>query len=583
MADHLVSRLVQHGRETPDRTALVYVEPTSDGLSEQALSYGELDRRARAVAHWLRERCAVGDRALLLYGAGPEFVTVLAGCLYAGVIAVPAPQPSTQRGHASRSDGIVKDTEARLVLTDSANQEAAAELLAHVGAEHLACFATDLLDLAPPTDRAVPEPADDAVAILQYTSGSTSAPKGVMVTHGSLRHNIGLMTRAFDITADSVMASWLPQHHDMGLMGTLIAPLYAGGRTYQLAPMSFLRRPHVWLELIGAKRADITVAPNFAYDLCTRRVTDAQLARLDLSSLRHAGNGAEPVNARTLRRFAERFAPAGFRWEQFNPCYGMAETTLLVSATPREDPPTLTAVDPDALAANELRPVEPGPDGPVLVSSGTVHDLDLRIVDPATLATLPDGRIGEIWIRGGSVGAGYWRNEEATERTFRAVTAEGERGFLRTGDTGVRHDGGLYVTGRIKDVLIVNGRNLYPHDIERELASLAEAFTGLSGTVCAVPGDGEEIVAMHEIRRAPTDPDELGELTRRLRGELAARVGVRIPNLVLLRPGQVRKTTSGKVQRSLMRELFMTAALEPVYEDLAPATAARYRSAVSAG
>ncbi|MGY0463132.1 fatty acyl-AMP ligase [Kitasatospora sp. cg17-2] len=578
MPDDLVSRLVRHGREIPDREAVVFVRTAAGGLVEEPLTYGELDRRARAVARWLRERCAVGDRVLLLYGTGPEFVTVLAGCLYAGVVAVPAPQPSTQRGHSSRSDGIVRDADVRLVLTDEANRETAAGFLTRAGAEDVPCVATDGLDLPDaPHWRAEEVPAD-ALVIIQYTSGSTSAPKGVMVTRGALDHNLGLMTRAFGVDPGSRSCTWLPQHHDMGLIGMLLTPLFHGAVSYQLAPMDFLRRPHLWLELIGAKRIRTVVAPNFAYDLCVRRVTDAQLAGLDFSTLVSAGSGAEPVHADTLRRFAERFAPAGFRQEHFSPCYGMAETTLIVSGTLPGEPPVLTAVDADALAAGELRPGA----GPALVSSGRVHDLDVRIVDPRTRATLPEGGVGEIWVRGGSVAAGYWRNEEATEETFRAVTAEGERGFLRTGDTGALHDGHLYVTGRIKEVLIVNGRNLYPHDIEREVLGLHEGFQGLSGSVCSVPAPREEIVVLQEVRRPRATPEELAELARQVRGELSARLGVRVPNLVLLRPGQVRKTTSGKVRRTLMRELFVAGELEPLFEDLDPATVARYRTAAPA-
>ncbi len=579
MADHLVNRLRQHAREHPERTALVHVEAAAGGLAEQSLSYGELDARARSVARWLSRRCRVGDRVLLLYGAGHEFVTVLAGCLYAGVVAVPAPQPTAQRGHSSRSDGIVRDADVRLLLTDAANHQAGRALLAEARSEHVPCVATDELALEPAPDWQVPEPADDDLVIIQYTSGSTSAPKGVMVTHRGLRHNIDLMIRGFGLGPDSRVATWLPQHHDMGLFGTLITPLYLGAIVYQLAPMAFLRRPHLWLELIGSRRINGVVAPDFAYELCARRVTDAQLATLDLSTLRTAGNGAEPVNARTLQRFSERFAPAGFRAEVFSPCYGMAETTLVVTATLPAEPPTVTAVDPVALAANEFRPLAAGtPGAQPLVASGSVHDLELRIVDPATLASLPDGAVGEIWVRGASVAAGYWRNPEATARTFRAVTAEGAEGFLRTGDTGALHQDRLYVTGRLKEVLIINGRNLYPQDIERELTELDEAFSGLSGVVCSVPGAGEEIVAMHEIRRRAVAEEELPAFTRRLRGELAERIGVRIPNLVLLRPGQVRKTTSGKVQRTLMRELFLAGELEPLYEDLAPATADRRRA-----
>ncbi|MEU6895316.1 fatty acyl-AMP ligase [Streptomyces sp. NPDC046557] len=577
----LVSRLVQHGHETPDREAVVFVRNGASGLLEEPLTYGELDRKARAVASWLRERCAIGDRVLMLYGTGPDFVTVLAGCMYAGVVAVPAPQPSSQRGHSSRSDGIVRDADVRMVLTDSEYHGTAAEFLTRAELQDVPCVATDRLDLPDAPDWQVEPPTADKPVIIQYTSGSTSAPKGVVVTWGSLTHNISLMTRAFAADSESRSCSWLPAHHDMGLIGMLLTPLYHGAVTYQLAPMDFLRRPHLWLELIGLKQIKTVVAPNFAYDLCTRRVTDAQLEKLDFRTLTSAGNGAEPIDAGTLHRFAERFAPAGFRLDHFSPCYGMAETTLIVAGTRPDEPPVVTRVDGDALAANEFRPVSAEAQGPELVSSGRVHDMDLRIVDPDTRATLHDGRIGEIWVRGGSIAAGYWRNEQATEQTFHADTAdtpESARGFLRTGDIGTLYDGSLYVTGRIKDVLIVNGRNLHPHDIERELLALHEGFRGLSGSACSIPVTGEQIVVMQEIRRPSAEPGELAALTSRLRGELSERVGVRIPNLVLLRPGQVRKTTSGKVQHSLMRELFIGGGLEAVFEDLDAAAARRYRS-----
>ncbi|MGW3185534.1 fatty acyl-AMP ligase [Kitasatospora sp. NPDC001119] len=578
MHEHLVSRLEAHSRTIPDKTAVAFVRVVDGEPVEKTLTYAELDREARRIASWLAGRCTVGERVMLLYGTGLEFVKVLMGCMYAGVVAVPAPVPGSQRGHDARSVGIVRDTDVRLILTDTPNAGVVSAFVADSGLTGVDAVVTDTLELAEAPGWRVPQLGPDTLVILQYTSGSTSTPKGVMVTHGSLFHNLQLIERAFGLDSGCLVASWLPQHHDMGLMGKVLEPLYLGTTTYLMAPMDFLRRPYLWLDLVSRKRIHTTVAPNFAYDLCVRRITDQQVATLDLSHLRNAGNGSEPISAATLHRFAEKFAPAGFSLDVFNPCYGMAETTLLVTGTPPGRRPAITSVDGDALAHKVLRPLPGDLEAPKLVSSGQIHGLDVRIVDPETRTTLPDGRAGEIWVRGRSVTAGYWNNPEETERTFRAMTAEGERGFLRTGDIGIIHDGELYVTGRTKEVLVINGRNLYPHDLERELQTVHASFQGLVASVCSVPADGEEIVVIQEYRPNPANPVELPELARRVRGELAEAAGVKVSNVVFLRPGQVHRTTSGKIQRRLMREKFMTGALEPLYEDLNTATRKRYRT-----
>ncbi|MEU4732536.1 fatty acyl-AMP ligase [Streptomyces sp. NPDC023588] len=582
MHDHLVNWLEKHAREIPDRPAVTFVRHPDGKPVEETLTYAELDREARRVAAWLRERCDFGDRVLLLYGTGLEFVKVLIGCMYAGVIAVPAPMPGNQRGHGTRSGGIVRDADVRLVLTESGDLSSVTSFLDEAGIDDIECIATDVLELAEAPGWQVPPLDAGTLVILQYTSGSTSDPKGVMVTHGSLSHNLSEMTHAFDLGPDSRMGSWLPQHHDMGLMGKLLMPLQLGTPVFLMAPMDFLRRPYLWLQLLDRHGITTTVAPNFAYDLCTRRVTDEQIAGLDLSRLRNAGNGSEPVSAKTVLRFTERFAATGFRLGTFNPCYGMAETTLLVTGTRPERTPVLSPVDSDALARRELRTLPTGTDAPVLVSSGRVNDMTVRIVDPDTRQTLADGRVGEIWVRGGSVAAGYWRNPEATERIFRAVTAEGDGPFLRTGDTGALDGGELFVTGRVKEMMVVNGRNLYPHDLEREVQDSHDAFQGLVGSVCSVPADGEQIVVMQELRPRQSQPVDLPALARAVRGGLAEKVGVRVSNVVFLRPGQVRRTTSGKVQRSLMRELFMKNDLQTLYEELDAATSRHYRDAATA-
>ncbi|WP_188316813.1 fatty acyl-AMP ligase [Solihabitans fulvus] len=577
--EDIVSRISGHARELPAKDAVLFVRDQGREQVTERLSFAELDRRARATAGWLRARCAEGDRVLLLFPSGLDFVTALIGCLYAGVVAVQAPAPNNQNRQGARTAGIAADADVRLVLTDSRHLATVSEFLAAPGLDQIPCVATDIEDLGDGADWTPPRADPDAEAILQYTSGSTSDPKGVVVTHGSLMHNLGLIQRSLGPHRDTVACSWLPPYHDMGLIGMLFSPLFLGCTVILLSPTDFLRRPHRWLDLVGRYRVTFTTAPNFAYDLCTRLVTDEQLAGLDLSSLRHALNGSEPVHAATLTRFAERFAPAGFRLEVFKPCYGMAETTLFVSGTPLDRSPVLTAVDRAGLERNVFTPAPADPDAALLVSSGRVLDLDVRIVDQDTRQVLPDGRVGEVWVRGASVAAGYWRNEEATEATFRAVTADGEPGFLRTGDLAVRHDGELYVTGRLKDMLVIRGRNLYPHDIERDVAGMHEAFRGLHGSVCSVPAALEEIVVMQELRPRGGDALDLPALAGRVRGELGERLGVRVANLVFLRPGQVLRTTSGKVRRSVMRELFMTGALTPVYEDLSADISRRYRGA----
>lgn len=576
MPEDIVSRASRHARETPDKAAVVYVSSQGRERVTQSMTYAELDRKARAIACWLRERCAEGDRVLLLYPTGLNFVQALLGCLYAGMVAVPAPVPAPRQD--TRTAGIVGDAEVKLALTDAKQSAAVSEFLTEAGLDQVTCVATDTVELGDGAEWVPPVIGDDTLALLQYTSGSTSEPKGVVVTHRSLAHNLALIGSALGVS-DDVACSWLPPYHDMGLIGMTFAPLFLNVTVVIISPTDFLRRPYQWLQLMQEHKVTFTTAPNFAYDLCSRLVTDEQIATLDLSRLRFALNGSEPVHAATLNRFSERFAAAGFRPETFKPCYGMAETTLFVSGTRLGQGAVLTEVDGADLERNVFTPRE---GGSPLVSSGQVRDMEVRIVDADSHAVLPDGQVGEIWVRGASVASGYWKKPEITASTFHATTADGETGFLRTGDLGVLHEGELYVTGRIKDVLIIRGRNLYPHDIERNVAATHEVFQGLHGSVCSVPAAQEEIVVIQELRPRGKEAVDFPELARSVRGELAERLGVRVSNLVFLRPGQVLRTTSGKVRRSVMRDKFMTGELTPLYEELDAEISERYRNPASA-
>jgi acyl-CoA synthetase (AMP-forming)/AMP-acid ligase II len=582
VADILLEHIAALARTRPSQNAVTFVQGRAGDRTERRLTYGELDRTARRIGRWLAERCEPGDRVLLLLPTGLDFVTALIGCHYAGLVAVPAPPPGIGDRKGARSAAIAEDAGARLVFTDTAHLADVQDLMAETGIDTLPCYALDAIELGPdePVGE-VPELSDDTIAVLQYTSGSTSEPKGVMLTHGALMHNLRSLHGWLGIDDTTRVCSWLPLYHDMGLIGMLLEVLYVGGEVVLFAPTDFIRRPHTWFDLVQSHQCTLITAPNFAYDLMVRQLSDEQVAALDLSSVRWALDGAEPLDAGTLTRFRERFAPAGFRAEALIPCYGLAEATLFVAGTPVGRGPLISRVDADALERHVLQAASGNARTQELVSSGRVLDLDVRIVNPDTLTEQPAGHIGEIWVRGGSVTPGYWNRPEDNARAFGAALADGTGGFLRTGDLGLLHEDELYVTGRSKDVLVVRGRNLYAHDLERHVSGLHEGFSGLRASVCAMPYDEEQIVVMQEFR--PTGgPTDLGDLARRVRGELGERFGVRVPNVVFLRPGQVRRTTSGKVRRSMMRDLFVAGQLKAVHEDLAPEVVRRHRAGAAA-
>ena len=565
---HLLRR---HAVERADRAAVTFVHDHDAADGARTLGYAELDAEARRVASWLQRHCAPGDRVMLLHPPGLPFVTAFLGCLYAGVVAVPSPMPGQFQYQQRRVSGIAVDSGVRVALTDTGQLD---EARRWSDAEDLGLTvaASDTADFGDADRWHDPGAGHRDLVLLQYTSGSTGDPKGVMVDHGNLLHNADSLRRSLGLTADTNFGGWIPLYHDMGLMGQLLPSLFLGSSCVLMSPMAFLKRPHQWLAMIDTYDLGYSAAPNFAYELCVRRVTDAQLARLDLSRWQFAANGSEPIHASTLRDFADRFAAAGFRAESLAPCYGMAEATVFVSGRAGR-PPRIESVDPEALEKHTLEAPRPGGPARQLVGCGDVPDFDVRIVDPADHRVLPDGTTGEIWLRGPSVAAGYWERPDASAETFGARTADGDGPFLRTGDLGALLDGEIYVTGRSKDLLIVHGRNLYPHDIEHELRLRHAPLATLAGTAFTVPVPQEEVVVLHEVR-GRFDAGQLARLAVEMRATVYRAFGVRTAGLVLLRPGAVRKTTSGKVQRSEMRGLFLDGALTPVYEEVDPAVRA---------
>ncbi|MEO3978989.1 fatty acyl-AMP ligase [Streptomyces sp. CAU 1734] len=558
--------------ERGDADAFVFLAEGVRGTEPEHLPYFELDRSAKDIASWLQERGMAGRQVLLLYPSGLEFIKAFVGCLYAGAVAVPAPLPSEQGQHFRRVSGIVRDARVGAVLTLGAHAPEVEAWLAAEGFSDVVCLPTDQ---GPVGDVGVwrhPRLGPEHLAFLQYTSGSTNAPKGVMVSHGNLLANEAAIARSARNTKDMVIGGWLPFYHDMGLIGHVLQPLWLGTSSVLMSPVSFLRRPVRWLEMISQYGVHGTGGPNFAYDLCVRRITDKQLEGIDLSSWRTACNGAEPVRAETLRAFTERFAPYGFKADTFFPCYGMAETTLLVTGTPKERGALLREVDAAGLEHGSVEGPYLGAPTRTLVSSGVAHpdDFTLRVVDPDSRVEQPDGKVGEIWIRGASVACGYWERPEVNAEVFGArIAAQEALGpWLRTGDMGVLSGGELFVTGRLKEMVLINGRNIYPYDVESAIRALSPAIG--AGAVFGVETGGQEhLVVIHEVRAGAAGVD-LRTLATGIQRLIGQDFSVPAGTVLLVRPGTIRRTTSGKIQRTLMRSLFLEGSVTALHAVVDP-------------
>jgi acyl-CoA synthetase (AMP-forming)/AMP-acid ligase II len=547
----------------PDTLAFCFL---IDGEEEgPRLTYGELDREARAVAATLQDVAAPGDRALLLYAPGLEFIAAFFGCQYAGVVPVPAYPPRLDRpvqGWQALAN-IAADSQPRVVLTGGPVAPFIHGEIGQVPALGAArVVVTDGLD--PTRARQWREPATDpdALALLQYTSGSTAAPRGVMVTHRNLMHNERMIQAAFEHAGPGMGVCWLPNYHDMGLIGGVLQVVYHGASCMLMSPLVLLRWPLRWLQAISRYRADTSGGPNFAYDFCVQRITPEERAGLDLSNWSVAAIGSEPVSPQTLVSFAKAFGPCAFRPESFYPCYGLAEATLFVTGGAKGQRPVLYQVD-----AVELEQGRALPGAPTSATARTLVGCGhpwagqgVRIVDPETQTARPDGCVGEIWVAGPSVAPGYWNRPDETDHTFRAFLRDtGEGPFLRTGDLGFVKDGELFVTGRIKDVIVIRGRNHYPQDIECTVQSVhpglrpgGGAAFEVNGPVAGVSDPGYRLVVVQEVERRCRRLD-VPQLLGDIRQAVAERHELQVHDVRLLEYGSLPKTSSGKVQRHLCR------------------------------
>lgn len=528
----------------------------ADGETESAvLTYAQLDRRACAIAAALADRGAKpGDRAVLLYPPGLDFITGFFGTLYAGVIAVPCYPPHRLQIARSlpRLTAIMSNAEPGIVLCTA---EVAADFpawIAHAPELHaLPWIITDTLADDAGAMWKEPDVGPSTLAFLQYTSGSTAAPRGVMVTHGNLLHNLGTMNYVEENDSDSISVSWLPVIHDMGLIEGVLLPAYAGYPAYLMSPATFLQRPFRWLRAISKYRATNSGGPNFAYDLCTRKVNAEQSATLDLSSWRVAYNGAEPIRSETLTAFFRAFADCGFCWKSFYPVYGLAESTLVVSSGRRTYEPVF--LDADASALSDGRIEEASQDGASrrvsLVSTGPpAPDMRVLIVNPDTCLRCAPWEIGEIWLSSPSVTKGYWRREEETSQTFGAMLADGSGPYLRTGDLGVLIDGELFVAGRLKDLLIVRGFKHYPQDLELTVERQHPAIRPGCVAVFALEAHDERIAVAAELDPRRLDlANAISDLIGRICQAVVEIHGVQLHTIALLKPGALPKTSSGKI------------------------------------
>ena len=567
----IIDVLLERSTDRPHQTAYTFL---ADGENESgSITYQELDLQAKAIAVKLLTKVKPGDRALLVYPytAGLEFIASFLGCLYAGVIAV-TDYPRQHIKSLSQYQDRIDDSQAAIVLTTREFADRVkGQLVSNPGIalklKALPWIASDEVEKDLSQQWQMPKISSDTLAFLQYTSGSTGQPKGVMVTHGNVLHNSEVIYKSFAHHPQSKILMWLPMFHDMGLIGGVMQPLYTGLPAVLMSPIALAQNPFLWLQALSKYQITTSGGPNFAYDLLCQKVTDEQRSSLDLSHWEVAFTGAEPVRAKTIEQFAELYAPCGFKKEAFYPCYGMAEATLFITGIDASQSPNVVYLDKTALTQDKVVAIAPEyPNAKAVVSCGhTWLGDEIIIVNPDKVQCASD-EVGEIWATGTGIGKGYWRKEEQTEATFRATLANNpDKTYLRTGDLGFIQDGELYITGRIKDMMILWGRNHYPQHIEETVESCHRALRPNHGAAFSIEVNGEEqLVIAHEINRTDLRKLNAEEVIGAIRLAVGEQNLANVFAVALLKTGSIPKTSSGKIQRRACQSMFLDGSLNTV-------------------
>ena len=581
----LVDILHARAMEQPHQTIYNFL---TDGETESiSLTYGQLEQKAKAIAAYLQSICSPQDRVLLLFPAGLDYITAFFGCLYAGVIAIPAYPPRPNRS-LNRIHNILNNAQTDIALTNSETLQSLERQLENTTElQNLRWITTDSIQDNVGVNWYKPQVTADDIAFLQYTSGSTAEPKGVRIAYKNLLHNLEAIHKCFRHSPQSKGVIWLPPYHDMGLIGGVLQPLFGDFPVTLMSPLMFLQNPLRWLKAISRDGATTSGGPNFAYDLCVRKFKPEQLRGVDLSSWQVAFNGAEPINHETLARFAETFAPYGFEHDSFYPCYGMAEATLIISGGSKNSAIVTKTVQGKALEQNKIAIADAHETHPrTLVSCGqSIKDQQLAIANPDTLTTCMPGEVGEIWVSGASIAQGYWRQPEITTATFDAYLRDTGNGpYLRTGDLGFLDQGELFFTGRLKDMIVIKGRNHYPQDIEKTVEETSSWIRPSCVASFSVNIEGEEkLIVLAEVERrywsnnraraksngkaSSTEIMTVKELTQLIRREISKNHDLQVYTTLLLKPGSLPKTSSGKIQRHACRSDFLNNAVEGLSMD----------------